>query len=342
MGFRGMAGLLLVVLTSPGAAQRPTIEFQSSGTTARLQAVSAVDDRIVWASGTHGTFVRTTDGGTTWHAGVVAGADSLEFRDVHGFDADKAVLLASGPGEKSRLYRTEDGGRTWALMWTNPDPKGFFDCFDFVGPFGVLVGDATGDRFPLLATTNGGRSWTTYTPPGWETIGAQEGEGAFAASGTCLVLTPDRAAWVGTAKGGRVIRFGRDRADVWVPPIVRDAPGAGISTLAVRPGNVMIAAGGDLARSTEFTDNVVVSKDGGQHWSLAGRPPFTGSVYGSAFVPSRPGTLVAVSPKGAAWSGDDGGTWSKLDDGDYWGIAFTKSGTGWIAGPAGKIARIRF
>lgn len=323
------------------AAQRPTIEFQTSGTTARLQAVSAVDDRVVWASGTHGTFVRTVDGGATWKAGVVAGADSLEFRDVHGFDADHAVLLASGPGEKSRLYRTDNGGRTWTLVWTNPDPKGFFDCFDFIGPFGVLLGDATGDRFPLLATTNGGRSWTPYTPPGWETIAAQEGEGGFAASGTCLVLTPDRAAWIGTAKGGRVIRFGRDRAEAWVPPIIRDAPGAGISTMAVRD-QVMIAAGGDLARPGDFTDNVVVSRDGGQHWSSAARPPFTGSVYGTAFVPSHPGTLVAVSPKGAAWSGDDAVTWHPLDGGDYWGIGFAKSGTGWIAGPAGKIARIRF
>ena len=342
MAFREMAGLLLVALTSPVAAQQPKIEVQSSGTKARLQAVSAEDDRVVWASGTGGTVVRTVDGGKTWRATVVPGADSLEFRDVHGFDAGHAVLLASGPGSKSRLYRTEDGGGTWALIWTNPDPKGFFDCIDFVGPFGVVVGDATGDRFPLMATTNGGKSWAPYTPPGWETIPAQEGEGAFAASGTCLVLTPDRAAWVGTAKGGRVIRFGRDRAEVWVPPIIRDAPGAGISTLAVRPGNVMVAGGGDLARSGEFTDNVVVSRDGGQHWSLGGRPPFTGSIYGMAFVPSRPGTLVAVSPKGAAWSTDDGGTWNTLDGGDYWGIAFTKNGTGWIAGPAGAIVRVTF
>jgi len=59
-------------------------------------------------------------------------------------------------------------------------------------------------------------------------------------------------------------------------------------------------------------------------------------------VRSRPGTVVAVSPKGAAWSSDDGITWTSLDGGDYWGISFAKSGTGWIAGPAGKIARIRF
>ncbi|HXI21190.1 MAG TPA: hypothetical protein VNH46_08905, partial [Gemmatimonadales bacterium] len=38
---------------------------QVSGTTQRLQAVSAVDDKVVWASGTGGTFALTRDGGQT-------------------------------------------------------------------------------------------------------------------------------------------------------------------------------------------------------------------------------------------------------------------------------------
>ena len=334
--------LMVLAIARTAAAQAPTIEQQTSGTTARLQAVWAVSEQIAWASGTHGAFTRTTDGGKTWHAGTVPGADSLEFRDLHAFDARRAVLLASGTGDKSRLYYTTDAGAHWTLTWTNPEPKGFFDCFDFRGSFGVLVGDEVGGHLPLLATNDGGKTWAPYAPPGADKIVAEVGEGAFAASGTCLALTADRAAWVGTAKAGRVIRFGRDRAEVFVPPIIRNAPGAGISTLAFRGTGIIFAAGGDLARSGEFTDNVVVSRDGGKTWKAGGHPPFTGSVYGSAYLASRPGTLVAVSPKGAAWSADDGATWTSLDTGDYWGISFTKNGTGWIAGPAGKIARVRF
>ena len=48
--------------------QAPTIEQQNSGTTVRLQAVSAVNDRVAWASGTGGTYTRTVDGGATWRA----------------------------------------------------------------------------------------------------------------------------------------------------------------------------------------------------------------------------------------------------------------------------------
>ena len=52
----------------------PTLTPQSSGTTQRLQAISPVNNRVAWASGTGGTFTVTTDGGATWHAGVVPGA----------------------------------------------------------------------------------------------------------------------------------------------------------------------------------------------------------------------------------------------------------------------------
>src|SRR4051812_29405842 len=94
---------------SPGpalaAAAFPTLTPQNSGTTNRLQAVSPVNASVVWASGVGGTFTVTTNGGRDWHAGVVPGADELQFRDVEGVSADVAYLLASGPGTASRIYK---------------------------------------------------------------------------------------------------------------------------------------------------------------------------------------------------------------------------------------------
>src|SRR5882672_2771991 len=89
---------------------------QQSGTTALLQAVSVVNDKVVWVSGHAGTWARTTDGGTTWTPGTVPGADTLQFRDVQAFSADEAFLMAAGPGELSRVYHTSDGGKHWALQ----------------------------------------------------------------------------------------------------------------------------------------------------------------------------------------------------------------------------------
>ena len=109
----------------------PVLTAQTSGVEARLIGISPVDENTVWIGGTAGTYARTTDGGTTWHAGVVPDAGALQFRDVHAVDAETAYLLSAGEGEQSRIYKTMDAGLTWALQFINPEPQGFFDCMDF-------------------------------------------------------------------------------------------------------------------------------------------------------------------------------------------------------------------
>src|SRR5438270_6889536 len=76
---------------------------QASDTTAGLRGLDAVSSEIVWASGTHGTWLRTIDGGSHWQGGRVVGSESLDFRDVAAFDAATAFLLSSGPGAQSRI-----------------------------------------------------------------------------------------------------------------------------------------------------------------------------------------------------------------------------------------------
>jgi photosystem II stability/assembly factor-like uncharacterized protein len=58
---------------------QPTITPQDSGTTNGLIAVWPVNPQVVWACGRSGTFTVTTDGGETWNASVVPGAEDLEF-----------------------------------------------------------------------------------------------------------------------------------------------------------------------------------------------------------------------------------------------------------------------
>lgn len=102
-------------LESASAAGRaPTLEPQHSGTTNRLQAISPVNENVVWASGVGGTYALTTNGGGRWRAGVVPGAELLQFRDVHGVSARVAYLLAAGVGTDSRIYKTVDGGESWS------------------------------------------------------------------------------------------------------------------------------------------------------------------------------------------------------------------------------------
>ncbi len=326
-----------------GQAPRPVLEEQASGTGALLQAVSPVSERVAWVAGHRGTYARTTDGGTSWQAGRVAGADTLEFRDVHAVSAEVAYLLAAGAGELSRIYKTVDGGRSWQLQFQNRDPAAFYDCFDFWdAEHGVAVSDAVNGRLVVLTTDDGGATWAPVPADGLPP--ALAGEGAFAASGTCLVVRGRAHAWIGTgAMDGARVYATADRGRSWrvvATPVV-SGRASGIASLAFRDQRRGLALGGRLGAPDSVADNVAATTDGGATWRLAGRPTFTGAVYGAAYVPDLPGTLVAVSPRGMALTTDDGATWASLSSSSYWAVAFASSRTGWAVGPGGRITGIR-
>src|SRR5256885_16168165 len=92
------------------ALRSPTLTPQQSGTLNRLQAVSPVNSRVVWASGVGGTYVVTTDGGATWRGGGVAGAEQPPFPDGQGGGATVPHLPSPRAGPASRFHKTTDRG----------------------------------------------------------------------------------------------------------------------------------------------------------------------------------------------------------------------------------------
>src|ERR1041385_8719681 len=94
---------------------------QTSNVNARLRGVSAVNERVAWASGSGSTVLRTIDGGNTWLKLNVTG-DNLDFRDIDAIDENTAYVLSIGNGS-SRIYKTVDAGATWTLQFRNDDPK---------------------------------------------------------------------------------------------------------------------------------------------------------------------------------------------------------------------------
>ena len=176
---------LLLIYTATLFPQTYTI--QKSNTTENLRGLSAPSANIIWASGPHGTYLRSTDGGNTWHSSQVPGAEALDFRDVEAFSADFAYLLSAGPGDQSRIYKTADGGKSWTRQFTNADSKGFFDCMAFWDrDHGIAVGDPVNGSFELITTNDGGKNWTPV--PASALPSAIAGEGAFAASGSCITV----------------------------------------------------------------------------------------------------------------------------------------------------------
>ncbi len=100
--------------------------------TARLRGVSAVSDRVAWASGSGGTVLRTDDGGAKWQKLTVT-TDVVDFRDIDAIDDRTAYVLSIGNGPASRIYKTTDAGATWTEQYRSNDPKMFLDAMSFLG-----------------------------------------------------------------------------------------------------------------------------------------------------------------------------------------------------------------
>jgi photosystem II stability/assembly factor-like uncharacterized protein len=329
--------LCVILLCTAGLAQWTP---QQSGTTARFRGVSAVNPMIAWASGTGGTYARTTDAGATWQSAIVPGAAQLDFRDVQAVDANTAYLLSIGPGEASRIYKTTDGGRDWTLQFTNHNPKAFFDAFAFWDArTGIAMSDPVDGRFILIKTTDGGATWKEL--PRENSPQALEGDGAFAASGTCIAVQGGQNVWFGTG-GAAVARVFRstDGGNTWKvaqTPITAGNASSGIFSIAFKDAKTGVIVGGGYKKENESGNNVATTSDGGATWTLAKGPRPSGFRSAVVYVPGTRGPmLVAVGPSGSDYSGDNGASWVSIDSTGYHAVTFAGS-TGWGVGEGGRI-----
>ena len=332
---------------------QPTLTPQDSGTTNGLIAVSPVNPRVVWASGRNGTFTVTTDGGETWNAGIVPGAEALQFRDVEAFSARVAYLMSIGNNPTDfRVYKTLDGGATWTIQFENQNPSGFYDAFAFWTPQrGILHGDSINGVFPDFRTTNG-MTWqdiSSNMPP------ALPGEGSFASSGTCVTTQGGRNAWIatGVATIARVLAT-TDQGNTWSAyntPLFT-SPSAGAFTIDFRDPHNGIVGGGDLDPGDPNNARTAISSDGGRTWSLTNPPPVTGAIFGLSYVGKNGSgggnslgraVVITANDGGAAWTPDEGRTWFALPGvTGFWAVAFATPKAGWLVGTDGRILKISF
>ena len=372
MGFvRWSASIaILSCVAAHGAAQTAAWQMQESGTTAALRWVDAVNARVAWASGTGGTVLRSTDGGAHWQKCAVPDVNkdgaTLDFRGVQAWGADKAVVMASGPGAKSRLYRTEDGCNTWRLVFANPDtPGGFFDSFWFNGPHGIVVGDAVRGKMTVFLSEDHGKSWKRDAHGG---LVVKEGEtAAFAASNSAIPIGNGlfARAFATGGKGGALF-FNRpftpeEEKHGIVDKLVRKEPGWQVSKMPLAGGadsagafsvayrfpvtigscgdcnfgenSLFVAVGGDYTKPGDTAKTAAWSADGGWTWTLAVKPPHG---YRSAVQWSPELKVwIAAGTNGSDWSRDDGKNWTPLDDGNWNALSLP-----FAVGPGGRIGRL--
>ncbi|MFV0388478.1 MAG: WD40/YVTN/BNR-like repeat-containing protein [Pyrinomonadaceae bacterium] len=304
------------------------------GTNADFRGLSVVNKDVIWASGTGGTVIRTTDGGDSWNVIKVPNAEKLDFRDIEAFDENTAYILSIGNGASSRIYKTTDGGKTWRLQLQNTDEKGFFDSMAFWDENnGIVQGDPVNGKF-VFYRTNDGNNWNRLDEQNMPL--AEVGEAAFAASGTSVIADGNDRVWLATGGSDARIFFSDNKGDSWKEysaPFSSGTAGSGIFGMTVRARNNLVAVGGNYEKPDESNKVGAYSTDGGRKWKsgigLRG--------YRSAVTWVDKNQLIAVGTNGADRSKNGGKTWLGIDDDNYNAIQAKGEKSIWAVGPKGLV-----
>jgi hypothetical protein len=325
-------------------------QMQDSGSTAGLRGIDSVDGTVAWASGTGGTVLKTVDGGAHWQKCAVPDGDkdgaTLDFRGVQAWDATTAIVMASGPGEKSRLYKTVDGCKTWELLLENPDKGGFWDALmSDMNDVLFILGDPVRGKFVIFSQIPGGK-WTR----GWtgREIPADPNEVAFAASNSsliqggagsfCLVTGGNKPEIIEEVHG---IDPKKGMFSDWLRAALPLSSGESAGAFSIASTqfsgdslrHALVAAGGDYTKPNESAGTAAWSIDGGQHWTASTAPPHG---YRSTVQWSEPLKLwITAGTNGSDISRDDGRTWQPLDNGNWNALSLP-----FIVGPGGRIGRL--
>ncbi|MBD2700934.1 oxidoreductase [Spirosoma sp. BT702] len=318
-------------------------QLQTVATDANFRAVSIAGANIAWVGGTKGTFLRTTDGGKTWLTGNVPDAQNCDFRDVQAIDEQTAYLMSAGPAEQgqARIYKTTNGGQTWALLYETKKKGVFFDGIAFWDKQrGLIFSDPIGGRWFMLTTDDGGQTWQQVPETSLPIM--EPNEAAFAASGTSLVVQGKRNAWIASGGGtnARVFRS-IDQGRTWGATIAPLPSGEATGLFGMQFFNekVGMVVGGNYKQEQLPGPNAAITRDGGQTWQRVTPTDPPGLKEAIALLPND--RLLAVGPSGTTLSADQGQTWQRLDNEGFHSVACAK-GTCYAVGAKGRVAIQRF
>lgn len=312
-------------------AQTYEVKLLAQAPSKSIRGLSAVDDNVVWISGTEGKVGRSLNGGKDWEWFTVSGCDTCDFRDIEAFSATRAVIMSIA--EPAMIYVTEDGGQHWERTYFNATPGMFLDGMDFWDhQNGVAVGDPIDGIFTILYTNDGGNSWYPTKGPA-----AKDGEASFAASGTTIRMTGMNSFVM--CSGGMVSRlfhFNPMVSSVDNIPGTQGTPARGMFSIAFRDGKRGIAVGGDYTSMALTEGNCLLTKDGGRHWKA---PETLPRGYRSSVEYLNDHILVATGPTGTDISNDGGLNWKALSDEGFHVARKAKNGMKvFLAGSKGRIA----
>lgn len=361
-----VAVVFLVVSPWAYSQEMPKLswQLQESGSTASLRGLCVVDENVAWASGSGGTVLRTQDGGRSWKDVSVKDADEMDFRDVHAFDENVAVIVNAG--QPAVFFRTTDGGKSWKEVFRHENESSFFDAVAAINSDHLIaMSDPVDDRILLVESLDRGETWKEL--PADRRPEKLEGEAGFAASGSNMIVEKDTGN-IYLALGAHVegkeaetsrVVVSRDSARTWEAfnvPMKRN-PSSGIFSLICLPevpgeflidgaaqdtfNGVCVMVGGNYLDPEDDSNNVAVGPFGETNNILVPTKKTRGYRSGvtHTFMGEMP-IVLAVGPDGTDISYKYGTDWQAFSDEGFHAVKSTQNGVVWASGADGRIAKL--
>lgn len=307
-----------------------------------IRALTFLDDKLYFA-GSKSTvgYITIAEFGKLQETVTVLDSISYEYRSIA---TNGKSIFALSIGNPARLNRFSPDLIDETSVYREQHEKVFYDSMQFWNANeGIAIGDPTENCLSLVITRDGGATWSKLPcgslPP------VAEGEAAFAASNTNVVLKGNHAWIVSGGKKARVFHS-PDKGKNWEvfeTPIVQGETMTGIFTADFYDEKIGFIAGGNYEKPTQNFQNKAITTDGGKTWSLIAENAGFGYASCVQFVPNSKGKgLVSVGAGGLHYSADGGKTWKQfLEDPTLYTIKFLDENTAFAAGKD-KILKIRF
>jgi len=329
-----LAALLLITSCAELKYSFEFIEVNTQGNSS-LRAICAVDENIVWASGSQGKVLLTLDGGTNWNEAGVPNCEDTEFRSLHAWDAERALVFDVSP--LGRAFMTTDGGQSWEIVYQSSVEGAFFNSLKFADDkHGIAISDPIDHQVFILKTEDGGWNWKRLdnTPLSFE------GEINFAASNTCIEYLASGEIYIVTGGSKSRILTSRDHGESWefIETPVLTGGSAGLFSVNFTSASNGAAVGGDFNDPSREGLRAIFTEDGGEHWTGAADMP---AEYRSCVVSLNDKLLFTVGKTGCDYSVDRGRNWTYIDSTGYYAAdAVEGKNMIYLSGSEGRIAKV--
>lgn len=320
----------LIIYCTPLFSQ--TIEILTSGKKTSIRGLSAVNDKVIWVSGSDGTVGLTLDGGAKWKWIHVATFDTTDFRDIEAFSATTAVIM--GIGEPAYILKTVDAGETWEVVYENQTQGIFLDAMDFWDERrGIVIGDPIDNKFFVATTSDGGQTWREL-PAEYFPV-ADSGEACFASSGTNIrALAKGDACFVTGGSRSRLF-ISDQRIDL---PHIQGTRSTGANSVAVKSGKIFMVVGGDFSKPDSTEKNCFITNDGGKKWIA---PKVSPHGYRSCVEYLGGNNWISCGLNGVDYSVNNGKTWNLISGESFHVCRKARDGKSvFLAGADGKIGQL--